>query len=275
MKHRGIKFASPVLIATAVGTIVWVNAGQLNPPAGGINPTGPTTLNQQDIGAGPLFSITTSGSYILTSDIVAPGGYTGDGIFIDADNVTLNMNGFALIGAAGPLNSNGIIVTGAGVHRNISIYNGTLRDWGGSGVGGIGAVNSQLRDLRAFKNGGFGLSLGGGTITSCLASGNGSDGIRVNGYSSITGCTADFNAVDGISVFGTNATVTGCVVRQNLGDGIEAATGSNITGCSAMFNAGDGIKATNSLIRGNSSILNTGVNINDGGGTSLLVDNKS
>ena len=103
MKHRGIKFASPVLIAAVVGGVLWVNAGQLAPPAGPIMATGPTTLNQADIGAGPLFSINTSGSYILTRDIVAPGGYMGDGIAIGADNVTLDMNGFSLIGVPGSL----------------------------------------------------------------------------------------------------------------------------------------------------------------------------
>ena len=73
-KGKALRFSGPVTLAAVVGAVFWVNAGQLNPPAGPINPTGPTTLNQQDIGPGPLFSLNTSGSYILTSDIVAPGG---------------------------------------------------------------------------------------------------------------------------------------------------------------------------------------------------------
>ena len=152
MKRPAIRFFTPVLVTVAIATVVWVNAGQLNPPAGSINPTGPTTLNQQDIGAGPLFSLNTSGSYILTSDIVAPGGYTGDGIAIGADNVTLNMNGFALIGAPG--SGDGInMPTG---RSNVVIRNGNIRDWDGSGINAR-INNGRIERISASRNGGWGI----------------------------------------------------------------------------------------------------------------------
>ncbi len=292
MKHHGIKFASPVLIAAAVGTIFWVSAGQLNPPAGSINPTGPTTLNQQDIGAGPLFSLNASGSYILTSDIVAPAAYTGDGIAIDTDNVTLNMNGFALIGVAG--SQRGIRITTT-FRYNISIYNGTVRDWGNDGVDAINASNSQLRNLRVYQNGGNGIVLGsGGTITGCTAYANTGNGIRSAVDANITACVARSNSGNGITG-GHGSTITGCTARQNSGDGIVAFSGAAITGCAAFFSGGDGInvgfgsvvsgcaagfstgdgiEATDALIKGNSSTGNTGAAINDLGG-SLLVDNNT
>ncbi len=250
MKHHRINFASSVLIAAAIGSVLWVNAGQLVPPAGAITATGPTTLNQADIGAGPLFALNTSGSYILTSDIVAPALYAGDGIAIDADNVTLNMNGFALIGVGGSMR--GIRVT-VGPRFNISIYNGTVRDWGGDGVDAGLAENSQLRNLRVYENGGTGMILGeGGTITGCTAYVNGNDGINA-GFANV---------------------VSGCVADSNFGDGINASTGSTVSGCVAIGNLGDGIEALDSLIKGNSSTNNVGTAINDTGG-SVLVDNNT
>lgn len=298
MKHRGIKFASPVLIAAALGAVFWVNAGQLAPPAGAIMATGPTTLNQADIGAGPLFNLNSSGSYILTSDIVAPGGYTGDGIEISADNVTLNMNGFALIGVAG--SQSGIrVVTPA--RYNISIYNGTVRDWGDHGVDAIRARNSQLRNLRAYSNGGDGMILGSaGTISDCVARSNAGNGISFQGgmfqgsAASITGCVAALNILNGIvtptdanitacvvlgngahGIFvGNGSTITGCTARSNVGDGINVNDGSTVTGCAAHDNLGDGIEAEDSLIHGNSATANGGAAINDLGG-SLLVNNNT
>ena len=46
MERPVIRFFTPVLVTVAIATVVWVNAGQLEPPAGAINPTGPTTINR-------------------------------------------------------------------------------------------------------------------------------------------------------------------------------------------------------------------------------------
>lgn len=279
-RASALRFACPVLVAAAVGPVLWANAGQLDPPAGPINPTGPTTFNQQDIGAGPLFSINASGSYILTSDIVAPGGYTGDGIAILADNVTLNMNGFALIGVVG--SQRGIRVT-LPERWNISIYNGTVRDWGGDGVDAGLAKNSQLRNLRVYQNGGNGIVLGeGGTITGCTATNNVDAGIFVstasaNGGCTITGCTASGNscgitALRGSTVINCTAesntqngitvsfggTVANCTARNNGSTGIIATAGSMVSGCTAREN-GEGILAGGaSTVRGCTAAENTG-----------------
>jgi len=259
MKHRGIRFASPVLIAAAVGAICWVNAGQLSPPAGPIMATGPISLNQQDIGTGPLFSLNTSGSYILTSDIVAPNGYTGVGIEIRANNVTLNMNGFALVSLTDDSQDGIRVTSGALIVFNISIYNGTVRNWGGMGVNAEMAANSQLRNLRVSFNGQTGIHLGIAGI--------------------ISGCTVSLNGVNKISIGGIltdgSSTVTNCTATSNIGTGIAVHRGSTVSGCTANSNTGLGIFASDSLIMGNSSINNGGNNILNFGGTSLLVHNKT
>ena len=58
------------------------------------------------------------------------GRWTDNGIVIDADNVTLDLNGFALIGAPGSLN--GVLV--AMQRNNIVVKNGVVSNWGRAGV---------------------------------------------------------------------------------------------------------------------------------------------
>lgn len=259
-RARGrLTFAGPVLVAATVATIFWASAGQLNPPAGPINPTGPTTLNQQDIGAGPLFNITTSGSYILTSDIVAPAGYTGDGIVIDAGadgTVTLDLNGFAVVGVAG---------SGIGINvpccnlTNVVIRNGYVRSWGSHGIDAWSSV-ARIERITAIGNGGWGISSAAGAgdssahIISCEARANGS-GVNLTG-----------------GIHGQTSIIVDCLAKGNFGDGIRG--NGSITGCVADLNMGDGIEAGDSLIQGNSSTGNTGAAINDLGG-SILVDNNT
>ncbi len=120
------------------------------------------------------FIITTSGSYYLTGNV---GGTSGkNGIAIAADNVTVDLNGFSLLGTAGSLS--GAVVSGA--RQNIVIYNGTARGWGGSGIDAGGATNAQLTRLQVSANGRAGLIAGASTIVrDCIAAGNTGDGIRV------------------------------------------------------------------------------------------------
>src|SRR5438045_1078006 len=105
MKRSTLRFAPAVLLVTAMATVVWVNAGDINPPAGPVTPT-MRTLDQ--IEARVIVNATnTPGDGTSTFIISAPGSYylsaniTGDpgkhGVSIQADDVTLDLNGFALI----------------------------------------------------------------------------------------------------------------------------------------------------------------------------------
>src|SRR6187397_3128637 len=100
--RRRITSVGPVLIAAVVGTVLWVNAGDLNPPAG---PVGSTMKNLSDVepriavnatntpgDADSVFKITQSGSYYLAGNIT--GVSAKYGVEIAASGVTLDLNGF-------------------------------------------------------------------------------------------------------------------------------------------------------------------------------------
>ncbi|MCH7527180.1 MAG: right-handed parallel beta-helix repeat-containing protein [Planctomycetes bacterium] len=249
-----IKFASPVLVVAAIGGILWVSAGDLNPPPGAIQPTNRVQLNAQAITL--PFTINQPGSYVLTSNLTGVSGQ--DGIIIEADDVTLDLNGFALIGVAGSLD--GVAVPAA--RTNLAVRRGTVRDWGGNGVDGANATNSQFEHLRASGNGANGIRVGAGgtvtnctvrlngsrgisvssgsTVTDCTARENGGDGINANSGSTVTNCTAQGNGEDGIDVF-NSCTVVNCTAEGNTSDGIEAGEGCTITNCTAANNTFDGI----------------------------------
>ena len=69
------------------------------------------------------FTIDQCGSYFLTDCLTGQAGQNG--ITIDADDVTLDLNGFTLSGVPGSLD--GIHVPPAGNHSNIFIFDGTIK----------------------------------------------------------------------------------------------------------------------------------------------------
>jgi parallel beta-helix repeat protein len=177
------------------------------------------------------FNITNGGSYYLTGSLTSAAG----GITIQANEVTLDLMGFALAGG----NGSGISVSGA--RTNIVIRNGTVRGWTTNGIEASSAMNSQLEELRISSNGGFGVRAGAGIVSKCEAYKNGAEGIYTSG-SIIRDCLSHNNGSHGIIV-DFDSTIVNCVARQNTGAGIISIYGVTVTGCSANFNTAAGISA--------------------------------
>ena len=121
------------------------------------------------------FAITASGYYYLTRNLT---GNTGDaGITISESDVTLDLKGFSLRGTGGSLD--GVqVATGA---ANITIRNGAISYWGGSGLATI-ATGSNIHDLHVSNNGAYGIRTGNRTIIRDVTSrDNTLDGISTNG----------------------------------------------------------------------------------------------
>lgn len=201
-----------------------------------------------------MFRISQPGSYYLTANITGVNGESG--IEIGASNVTIDLTGFTLQGVSGSFD--GISIDGA--PSRITIRNGVLTGWGGSGVdlGGTSAVGSLIENIHAASNGDFGIrSTDGGIIRNCVASANVNTGII--GYSRcvIESCLALQNGGGGIST-GGGSTVRSCVGRLNSGAGVIANNMSTIENCTAESNLQTGIQVTsNNLITHCVSVGNT------------------
>src|SRR5579871_3926344 len=148
MKYRMSTFAV-IVCATATSLLQSQGVfaqGSLTPP-GAPAPT-MKTLSQIEprtpISSLP-FTISTSGSYYLTGNLSL--GSASDGITVSADDVAIDLNGFVLSGPGG-VNS---AIHAAAAHLDISVVNGTVRNWG-AGVNLPLAINGVYRDLLLYGN---------------------------------------------------------------------------------------------------------------------------
>ncbi len=118
-----------------------------------------------------------SGSYVLTGNI-EPGGANTDAIAISAPNVTLDLQGFSILGPG--KNGNGIGIN-AGAQNGVTVENGGVSGMGSNGVvlGNYGVA----RNLQVTGNGtggsGAGIQCVGASclVSNCIASGNSSSGL--------------------------------------------------------------------------------------------------
>lgn len=120
------------------------------------------------------YVISAPGSYYLTTNIIGISGAQKVGILITANNVTLDLNGFAMIGN-GSLYSGiwlyGPVGTGA---TNVVVYNGTSTGWGNAGVWTDGSGSCRFERLLLSNNGQEGLrGCSDSQVMNCLVSSNG------------------------------------------------------------------------------------------------------
>jgi hypothetical protein len=266
MNDRLRSALSPLLLGVLVGVGVLalhVRAGDLVPPTGPVAPTGRIAINPQ--GLTLPYTIDQPGSYVLMGNIVAPGGFNNVAIIIAADDVTLDLNGFAIIG-----DGNGAGILASGDHNRACLRNGTISHWQ-TCVSLQQIRNSEIAHLRVTDGEAGGILAGDySVVTDCTAHDTGNVGVQGADSCVITRCAARHNVGYGITG-GQGSVITNCTANFN-GNGIYAATGSVIANCAAYVNSDNGIVATDSLIRANTARSNTNTQI-DGSGNSTLVDN--
>lgn len=281
-----------LLLSTALAS--GALAGDLNPPAGPVAPT-MKTLDEVEprtpIHAADLpLLITAPGSYYLAEDIVT----AGNGIAVNASDVTIDLMGFILEGG-----------TGIGINfasqRRCVVRNGTVAGWGSTGInasvisegvfedlrvvncgvnGLLAGANAQVRSVIAENNGGQGISGEGriadciafdnatngitftGLIEDCLAIENGFDGIEFRGSSLVRNCRAEGNSADGFnqptSSTSAGAVVEGCIAQGNVNNGFTLHQDSTVRNSTAFENGAAGIAAGNNrnTIEDNTSLDN-------------------
>ena len=239
MKH--LKFAAFTLFLSFAALLpAKLNAqGSLTPP-GAPAPT-MKSLDQLE----PRTAITSlpatisePGSYYLVTNLtdVILHSY---GIIVDADNVTIDLNGFTLSGYGGGVTEHPGITTES-PHRNLTVRNGTIRNWGAAGIRSQTCVGCRLENLFVSENGGGGIIAGKATlIRHCIACTNGTDGIDAD----------------------AGSTIVACVVAANQGVGIYLSAGGVIDDCSASFDYIGIQGAGSTTVRGCSAVANTDVGI--------------
>lgn len=224
----------------------------------------------------PPYFISQSGSYVLTENITVTN--TGvDGISVQADNVTIDLNGFTITGP-GAGSGNGISQAWTG--RGLTVCNGKLSEWSGasrravfangqgSRVVGVQATsntvgiyvgrNAIVRDCTASGNSANGFHCGGNgsVVSECVAVDNGQNGIFCIDACTIEDCTTSAN-LRGIET-GDGCVVRDCTALENSATGIDAGEGASVVGCSARGNGLYGIKCSSgSVVSQCSASMNT------------------
>jgi len=168
--------------------------------------------------------ISTPGSYRLKKNITVPDENT-TAIQITVSNVTLDLNGFSIIGptvcSGNPtVTSCTPVGSGTGIQataNNVTILNGMI-----TGMGNIG------------------IAMGQGRIEGVTVSNNGLDGLNGAIYSSISRVVATNNGRIGIGT-GAFCNISNSVSSGNKDRGIGAADGSSVSGNVVVNNGGDGI----------------------------------
>lgn len=273
-------------LAALMGTAAFAmlaHAGPITPPPGPVSGTHKTltevepriainAVNTPGDGTYHL-KITQPGSYYLTGNVTGVSGKYGIGIAVSG--VTIDLNGFELVGVTG--STNGIQGLFEGIER-ITILNGTVRNWGGSGVyigGGSYGSSSGCRidGIVAQHNGGTGITAGfwgsNCVITNCAANSNDGTGIAAYSGAVIQSCVASTNGTYGI-VAGPGTIVRDCAATSNDSHGIYGDR-ATIIDCGASSNDGDGIYVIDaSLVRGNRCHSNGAGSGNDGANIHVL-----
>ena len=155
------------------------------------------------------------GSYRLSGNITVP-DVNSDAIDINADNVTLDLNGFALLGPVtckpntfpAQCSASG---GGSGIlsfNNNIAVSNGAISGMGLAGIDFEG-IGTRIDGVRISSNGDAGLAAQEAIVTNCTVTANAQDGILV-----FSG-TVSQNIINFNGGFGIEGLKNGLVVASN------------------------------------------------------------
>ena len=205
------------------------------------------------------YTIASPGFYFIAKDLSCLTG--NHGITITADNVTLDLMGFSLIGPGGSGSHHGIFMN---LIANVEIRNGTVRDFNSRGIYEFShdAIGHRIINVRVKDNYSYGIGLEGYShlVEKCTAVCNSSVGIYAMNGSTITGNTCYNNTNHGIYT-GYGSTVAGNTCYANGDDGIYAGYGSTVIGNTCRSNTNHGISLQGSNFVDQNTATSNGTDI--------------
>jgi parallel beta-helix repeat protein len=243
--RRSSSLLACTLIAMAGGVAAY--AGPLQPASGPIvathktltevEPRIPISAATTPGDADSVFKITQRGSYYLTGNVTGAAGMSG--IEVASSGVTIDLNGFDLLGVNGSLDG---IRSSIGGQTMITIKNGSIRFWDQDGIDFETAANTLVRveNVHTGLNAGRGLAIYSGIVHNCTALNNEGQGIIID-TGLIRDCHSSFNDLTGIWVTGNGATIEGCTAFDNTTNGIVVAESAIVRDCVARNNGDVGI----------------------------------
>jgi hypothetical protein len=246
-----------------------VSIDQARAIAGGVTP-----------GDTPGFPVTIDrpGSYRLTSNLINTEAAGANAIAIIVDNVTLDLNGFSILGSDGATFNDGVFASDV---SNLTVANGIVH---GMVMNGLRlGNNSRVYKVQAIENNGLGIHVGNWSLVSNsiaelngggIVAGDGSSvqgnvvqnnkgqGIQSGGGSLISGNAVRANSTIGIGCGGgctiSGNTVSGSAVGMT---GIQAGSGALISNNTVSGHTGNGISTGSSAVLGNLISANNGIGL--------------
>jgi len=205
------------------------------------------------------YIITQPGSYYLSANL---GVTKTNGIEINAEGVTLDLNGFQISRASGSGGS-GIYIA-PNINRG-SIRNGSIKSFADGVQTDSSCLATALRDLTIGNCTSYGIYAGNGSIiescrvhycggntaiycglgsllNNCTANTNTANTcIFANIGSSLINCVANFNTASVGILAGAGSSLSNCSASNNsAGIGIQTSTGCSLNSCTASSNTGSG-----------------------------------
>ena len=211
------------------------------------------------------FEITNRGAYYLTQSLTGT-----NGILVSTNDVDIDLNGFTLVGPTNPVMGISFYST-----TNVTIRNGSLRNWKDVALIGHGISNLRLESLDLSDNN-TAISLGGaaiirncmisrcisgifadeGTVVeNCIVKNITTTGISVSD-GMVLNCTASDNGQSGI--FGVRTIVRNCTAARNGTSGIYINGEGSIVDCRSALNDGPGIQVAGGCIVARNHVANNG-----------------
>ena len=180
------------------------------------------------------------GSYYLAQDL-GPAPADTNGITINTRPVTIELNGFSLIGAGKATGSSGDGIS-AGTHLDsLVVRNGTVRSWRNNGIGFSNTNSVVCKNLCCRDNGNNGIYVYQDSIVEkCICIGNGLHGIEAFMACIFKDNVCKSNNSNGMNFSGSIA--TGNLSRYNEGIGISCGAGSFLSENQSCSNLSHGIE---------------------------------